>query len=153
MDSFFGIGIPELILILLIAGIVMGPERIGHTARWLGRVTAQLQAISQSFMRQINAELDAADEGGALKDTWQEVQDLRQQLIELRGEITSVAKGTVSDSQKLLEETKGDFKRTIAPPNFNNNSNNKTLQKTSETSPEAQPWQLPKRINVEDDPE
>ena len=28
MDSFFGIGLPEFVLILLIASVVMGPERI-----------------------------------------------------------------------------------------------------------------------------
>ena len=63
MDSVFGIGLPEFILIMLIAGIVMGPERIARTARWLGKTTAQLQAISRGFVRQLTAEIDGADDG------------------------------------------------------------------------------------------
>ena len=67
MDSFFGIGAPELVLILIIASMVMGPKRIGQTARWLGRTTAQLQNISRSFIRQLNAELDLDGENNELK--------------------------------------------------------------------------------------
>ncbi len=50
MDSFFGIGLPEFVLILVIAGMVMGPERIVRMARSLGVVTARLQNISRSFL-------------------------------------------------------------------------------------------------------
>ncbi|MCP5098981.1 MAG: twin-arginine translocase subunit TatB, partial [Chloroflexi bacterium] len=63
MDSFFGIGFPELVTILILAGIVMGPARIGRVARWLGRTTAQLQTISRGFMRQLSAELESVDDG------------------------------------------------------------------------------------------
>ncbi|HMT22539.1 MAG TPA: twin-arginine translocase TatA/TatE family subunit, partial [Promineifilum sp.] len=42
MDNVFGIGLPEFVLILVIAGMVMGPERIARTARSLGVLTARL---------------------------------------------------------------------------------------------------------------
>ncbi len=104
MDSFFGIGAPELILILVIAGMVMGPERIGRTARWLGKTSAQLQSISRTFMRQLNAELDLDGEANELKSTWKDMQDLRRQLDDLKGELTAVTGGAYKDAQKSLTD-------------------------------------------------
>ena len=52
----------EFVVILLLAGIVLGPERIRDVARWLGKTTAQLRAVSRGFMQQLSAELDAVDE-------------------------------------------------------------------------------------------
>jgi Sec-independent protein translocase protein TatA len=118
MDSFFGIGLPELIVILILAGIVMGPQRIGQVARWLGRTTAQLQLISRSFMRQLNAELEAADESGELKDAMQDIQDLQRQLAELRGEFRSATRGAVRESEKAVRESQELLQQSIRPPSL-----------------------------------
>ncbi len=114
MDSFFGIGFPELVLILIVAGIVMGPERIGQTARWLGRTTAQLQKISRGFVRQLNQELDNSGDGQAIKETMQELQQLRKELTDLRGEVTQVTKDATRPGQKAIE----DIQNSIKPPNM-----------------------------------
>ena len=116
MDSFFGIGAPELVVILFLAGIVMGPKRIQQVAFWLGKVTAQLQAISRGFTRQLNAELSAVDDGGEMKDAWGEVQDLRKQLADLKREITSVATQPMVDGQKAVNEARRAVDNTIRPP-------------------------------------
>ncbi len=114
MDSFFGIGFPELVLILIVAGIVMGPERIGQTARWLGRTTAQLQKISRGFVRQLNQELDSSGDGQALKETMQELQQLRKELTDLRGEVTQTTIGATSAGRKAVE----DIQNSIKPPDL-----------------------------------
>lgn len=61
--NVFGIGSGELLLILLIVLLVMGPERIPHLARqWgkfvrvLSRFTRTWQEISAEINRQINLE-------------------------------------------------------------------------------------------------
>ncbi|MBK7895770.1 MAG: twin-arginine translocase TatA/TatE family subunit [Candidatus Promineifilaceae bacterium] len=112
MDSFFGIGFPELILILIVAGIVMGPERIGVAARWLGRTTAQLQKISRGFVRQLNQELDSSGDGQAIKETMQELQKLRKELTDLRGEVTQ----TSNDATKAGRQAFADINNSIKPP-------------------------------------
>lgn len=112
MDSFFGIGFPELILILIVAGIVMGPERIGQTARWIGRTTAQLQKISRGFIRQLNQELDSSGDGQALRETMQELQQLRRELTDLRGEVNQTTRGA---TQAGREAFKG-IENSIKPP-------------------------------------
>lgn len=114
MDSFFGIGFPELVLILIVAGIVMGPERIGQTARWIGRTTAQLQKISRGFMRQLNQELDSSGDGQAIKETMQELQQLRKELTDLRGEVNQTTRDATRSGQKAIE----DIQNSIKPPNI-----------------------------------
>lgn len=167
MDSFFGIGAPELILILLIAGMVMGPERIGRTARWLGRTTAQLQGISRSFVRQLNAELDIDGETDELKNAWKDMKDLRRQLEDLKGELTTVTGGATQEAKKALADIKQEAERTIAPPAFIPpkaeepetadeppplvTPPNAEDSKTADDPPP--PAALPKRIEIEDDPE
>lgn len=160
MDSFFGIGAPELILILIIAGMVMGPQRIGRTARWLGRTTAQLQNISRSFIRQLNAELDMDGENNELKGAWSDMQDLRRQIDELKGELTAVTGSTIKDTNKILTDTRDEMKRTIAPPHFATSPAEKSDTSSAAAGRTDQavdipppPAQLPNRIEVADDPD
>ena len=149
MDSFFGIGAPELILILVIAGLVMGPERIGRTARWLGRTAAQLQGVSRSFMRQLNAELDLDSETSELKSAWRDMQDLRRQIDDLKGELTAVAGGAFKEGEKALTDVKKEVERTIAPPSLTA----PVAEESAKADDPAPPQKLPERIEVADDPE
>lgn len=105
MDSFFGIGGPELVVILLLAGLIMGPERIRDVARYLGRLTAQLQAISREFARQLNSELDSV-EGGAVRGSMEDMQELRREVQALRRELTAMPKTLARDGQRVLQESK-----------------------------------------------
>jgi Sec-independent protein translocase protein TatA len=149
MDSFFGIGLPELVLILLIAGIVMGPERIGIAARWLGKTTAQLQAISRGFVSQLNAELDGIQDANEIRGAIQDMQDLRSQLEELKQELMSVSNGAARDGRKALSEIQDEVERTIAPPQKLDPDTTSTNQQVTSLSSQD----LPSRLVVSDDPE
>jgi len=152
MDSFFGIGAPELIFILILAGIVLGPHRIRDIARWLGKTTAQLQAISRGFTAQLTKELDAIDESGELKETLQEVKDLRRQVTELRHEITRGVAEPVNEARALLKEGKESLNQTILPPALQAAQDEKVA---SAANGEGQRsiLKLPKPVKVADDPE
>lgn len=149
MDSFFGIGTPELVLILLLAGLVLGPHRIRRVAHWLGKTTAQLQAIARGFSRQLNAELDAVDGTGDLRDTMKEMQDLRRQIADLRREVTSVAAQPFEESRQALQEGQKALENTIKPPNLSE----KTKQKPTSSAANGDDTSLPKLIDVADDPD
>ncbi|MCO5178498.1 MAG: hypothetical protein M9896_00445 [Candidatus Promineofilum sp.] len=116
MDSVFGIGLPEFVLIIVIAGMVMGPERILKTARTLGVMTARLQTISRSFLRQLNSELDAIDETGQIKETVEELELLRRQVAELRNDVFTLATGTVAEVEKAKREISHEIEHSILPP-------------------------------------
>lgn len=152
MDNIFGIGMPELILILIIAGVVMGPERIGKVARWLGKTSAQLQLISRSFMRQLNNELDGLDDGRALRDAMDEVQMLRQELRSLRQEFTSISTTVAQEGKTALDE----IENSIQPPSLKPGTGDTPAagaNNGAHAEPAPQPSTLPKPLDVPGDSE
>lgn len=156
MDSVFGIGFPELVLILLLAGIVMGPQRIRDVARWLGLITVKLQAISRTFVRQLNSELDTLDEGNDLRGAMQDVQDLRRQVDELRRELMTTAVKPIQEIKAVQEE----MNRSIAPPQLweKRMGSERATAVThpaaagKDGNPPSAPIPLPKLVDVPDDP-
>jgi len=154
MDSFFGIGFPEFATILILAGIIMGPQRMGQVARWLGKTTAQLQAISRGFARQLSAELDSIDDGGEMKSALADIQDLRRQLTDLRGELRTQTTGVLQEGKDAIKE----IERSILPPKLSNplRLDNEAEAgedvSKSENGASSAP-QLPSPIDIQDDPE
>jgi sec-independent protein translocase protein TatB len=62
MDSFFGIGLFELVLIAIIALVVLGPERLPGAMREVAKYMRQLRQISGEFQSQFSEELQLLDE-------------------------------------------------------------------------------------------
>jgi sec-independent protein translocase protein TatB len=62
MDSILGIGGNELIIILVLAAIILGPERIARAARGIGRFVRSTKAYFSSLSSELKAELDILDE-------------------------------------------------------------------------------------------
>jgi Sec-independent protein translocase protein TatA len=62
MDSIFGIGGPELLLILVLATVILGPLRMIQMARSLGRLLRDLRNYSSELMSGLNEELAFLDE-------------------------------------------------------------------------------------------
>ncbi len=56
-----GVGFPELVLILVVALIVLGPQRLPEVARMLGRAYAQLRRASEEFQNTIRQDLAALE--------------------------------------------------------------------------------------------
>lgn len=165
MDNVFGVGLPELVVIVVIAGMVMGPERIAQTARTLGRLTARMQGVSRAFFRQLNAELDAVDEGGDIKATVEELRQLRQQVDELRGEIFTLASGTAGDTRQVVRDIKREARNSIMPPDMSARAPRSSapaddgavyappLLFERASTAAAAPGRLPNRVAVTDDPD
>ncbi|MRR34125.1 TatA/E family twin arginine-targeting protein translocase [bacterium] len=58
----FGIGMPELLIILVLALIVIGPQKLPDMARSLGKGLAEFKKASNDFRRNIEEEDRAAEE-------------------------------------------------------------------------------------------
>ncbi len=55
----FGIGVPELILILVVGLVVFGPGKLPEIARSLGKGMREFKKATNAFSQAINAPLDA----------------------------------------------------------------------------------------------
>jgi sec-independent protein translocase protein TatB len=151
MDSFFGIGFPELVFILILAGLVLGPHRIRHVARTLGKFVAQMQAISQEFTRQLNAELDAMD-SDEMRGAVDDMKALRREVDDLRRQVKSIPQELAQEGKKAVEEGERAFKPVSRPaPEQNNDADSETPDQTLPSGPT--PDALPNPIDVPDDPQ
>lgn len=62
MDSFFGIGIGELIFIAIIALIVFGPKRLPEVIRQVARTWGYVRNLTRELMAQFSEEMSALEE-------------------------------------------------------------------------------------------
>ncbi|MCG6982598.1 MAG: Sec-independent protein translocase protein TatB [Deltaproteobacteria bacterium] len=67
----FGIGMPELLLILAIALIVVGPKKLPELARALGRGIAEFKKATNEIKESLETNTDFSD----LKKSFSEIQD------------------------------------------------------------------------------
>ncbi len=66
--DILGIGTNELLVILLLAAIVLGPERLARTAREIGKFIRSLKNYFGSLSDELKTELDMLDDIKKVKD-------------------------------------------------------------------------------------
>jgi sec-independent protein translocase protein TatB len=62
MDSILGIGGNEFLVIVLLAAIVLGPERLARSAREIGKFVRNVKSYMTSLSSELQAELKVLDE-------------------------------------------------------------------------------------------
>jgi sec-independent protein translocase protein TatB len=113
--DFLGIGPLELIVVLIIAFIVVGPERLPELARSIGKQLRELRALSQGLTAEWQREIDSlsrTESGESLQETltkpFKEVQaDLQQALpkpIDVGKEIEDTLTKPLKEAQTDLEQ-------------------------------------------------
>jgi sec-independent protein translocase protein TatB len=75
--DIFGIGTNEFLIIMLLAVIVLGPERLARVAREAGKLMRNLKAYFGSLNDELKSELDMLDE---LRDVKTEVSHIMDEV-------------------------------------------------------------------------
>ena len=76
----FGIGLPELMLILILALLVLGPQRLPEAARMLGRGYAYLRQASEEFQNTIKQDIAAMDRQEDAQQNKAVAQEIRERF-------------------------------------------------------------------------
>jgi sec-independent protein translocase protein TatA len=87
--NFFGIGIPELLLILVIALVVFGPQRLPEIGRSIGKAVRDFREMSAGFTSEWQ-ELSKEFEETA-SEVQREVKEVEAQIGEFESDIEKVA--------------------------------------------------------------
>jgi sec-independent protein translocase protein TatB len=92
----FGIGMPEMLLILAIALIVIGPKKLPDLAKSLGRAFAEFKRATSELKESLEIDSELKDIKTAFNDLNSEIKD----AIDVDG-------GTESKSQKTDDDVDG----------------------------------------------
>jgi len=86
----FGVGFPELVVILAVALIVLGPQRLPEVARMLGRAYGQLRRASEEFQNTIRQDLAALERQEDVNRNKAIAQEIRERCADVEDVQTAI---------------------------------------------------------------
>ena len=104
----FNIGIGELLMVLVVAFVIVGPDDLPRVARWLGRQVRNLKRMLREIKQETGwdeVEKEVRDISRDVKHTVKQVDisaDLRDAAKDVKAEVKGVA-GDVKESVKALD--------------------------------------------------
>ena len=104
----FGVGMPELIIIFLIALIIIGPKRLPDLARALGKGLAEFRKATN----ELKASLD--------------IDEVEEELKGVEGELADSVSGLLNVSEMEDETQTGEY---VAPPTEEQEGTDKPAEK------------------------
>ena len=64
----FGLGIPELLIIFVIALVVFGPKKLPELGKSIGRAMAEFKKASEEFQESVRSEMKEVEKGADLEE-------------------------------------------------------------------------------------
>ncbi len=99
----FGLGIPELLIIGIIALVVFGPKRLPDLGRSVGRAMNEFKKASQEFQDSVKEEMKEAGKTAQAE----ELQTIGQEMAAVSREQVMVPKGVAEYEQAEKERASG----------------------------------------------
>ena len=100
----FGIGLPELIIIMVIALVVIGPSKLPDLARALGKGLAEFRKASQEIKDSFNLDEEIST---IKRDTIDTINDFKDSLIDDDNDDAQDSE-TVEEEMKSTDDTADD---------------------------------------------
>ena len=107
----FGLGIPEILSIIIVAVVILGPEQMPRAARLLGKWSAKIRSASTSLNQAIRADEDLRDLQSNIETVRTEWNSAKRELLAPARQIRDIAGDAVSDGKKIA----GELKEVISP--------------------------------------
>ncbi len=104
----FGLGIPELLVIFVIALIVFGPKKLPELGKSIGRAMAEFKKASDEFQESVRTEMKEVEKTADIKE---EMKQLEQQVGQL-DQPKPDAKNSQSGSESQAGAAKRDGEET-----------------------------------------
>jgi len=99
--NLFGIGLPEVIVIAVLAVIVLGPERLPEVAVQLARALRYLRGYATDATAQLRQEFGELTK--EYEEMRQELQEFRQSVRKDVASIGDEMSRVINDSQPIIE--------------------------------------------------
>ncbi len=132
----FGLGMPEILMILAIALIVIGPKKLPDLAKTLGRALGEFKRSAQDFKRSIDVETTVKD----IKDIDISKTNLKDILkdAQTKNETDSAAKDDSDPDDSGKEEPENNMENTPEDKDpENKNPDDKNPDKTETINPKT----------------
>ncbi len=107
----FGLGLPEILVIFVIALIVFGPKKLPDLGRSIGRAMAEFKKASEEFQETVKAEMKEVEKTAQLDEVKKIGQEIEQEITQ--GETVKTAEKETTeaamDTDKEEKKEKGDI--------------------------------------------
>jgi len=103
--EFLGIGLPELLVILLIALLVVGPQRLPQAAAQIARAVRQIRRYTTEVTEQLREELDKLE--AEYEAVQAEMRQTREELRRAREEVDKLTKAAVGIAEEEPQPDEG----------------------------------------------
>lgn len=102
----FGIGGTELLVILVVALIVLGPKSVPQIARTLGKAMGEFRRVSTEFQRTLNTEIAVEEQEKRKKEAEQELFPDKKTASESKNSEPDTSQPQASTAKAGQEKTK-----------------------------------------------
>jgi len=107
----FGIGMPEILIILAVALIVIGPKKLPDLAKSLGRAIGEFKKATHEFKESIDINSDLKD----VKDTFEDMNENIKEAVDIKVDQKSntaegVSTSSIDEKKVKNESAEGSLK-------------------------------------------
>jgi Tat protein translocase TatB subunit len=155
--QMFGIGLPELMVILILAVVVVGPDRLPAVASDLARWIRRTRAYAQHLMGDFNEVIGEIEkEAGTSREDWKEIAglvtrhtgDIGKELEKVGGQLE---RSTSTDLDEAKTEAGNGWTNVVpfesAKADNGNGAEEPQEAEQEASSNEQQPWYVPERTS------
>ena len=153
--QMFGVGILELMVILILTVIVVGPDRMPQVAADLAKWIRQTRAYARHLMGDFNSVVaDLEKEAGASREDWKEIASVVTRHTGSVGQELTKLTREVEKSGDLAEaKSEPPPVAALEAPSSNGNGNGHSVpsestsatESTDTTETEEKPWYVPEK--------